>query len=270
MEPNNTNQNSSGFGFQFKSAREEKKLHIEDVAKEINILPRHLEAIERNDFDSLPQLAFTKGFVSSYAKYLKLDVNNIMNHFNSVYPASDSVPVAELNSPLKVDKNLGDVSRNNQKKTSFGGLGLFFAIIGLLGIGFVYFSSIKKAKKQEPNTQNQTVIEQMSGDMQTETSQLSTNSQTDSQTVSSAIQANQSVDGLTAQQNTENTNAEAGQVSTENADFIEYKVKRGDGLIALANKNNIPVAKLAELNGLKTNQDLLLGQIIKIPKTQTP
>ncbi len=44
-----------------------------------------------------------------------------------------------------------------------------------------------------------------------------------------------------------------------------YKVRRGDGLIALARQFNIPTQTLANLNGLNTNDSLYVGQTIKVP-----
>ncbi|SPL69388.1 LysM peptidoglycan-binding domain-containing protein [Acinetobacter stercoris] len=43
-----------------------------------------------------------------------------------------------------------------------------------------------------------------------------------------------------------------------------YVVQSGDSLIAVANKYNLPVAKLADLNGLNTTSGLFVGQKIKL------
>ena len=44
-----------------------------------------------------------------------------------------------------------------------------------------------------------------------------------------------------------------------------YKVKAGDGLIALANSYDISTSELASINGLATHEDLLVGQVLKVP-----
>lgn len=64
-----SNQNVGSFGNRLKQARINKNLTLDDVAAELFILRRHLEAIEAEDFRSLPQIAFARGFVINYAKY---------------------------------------------------------------------------------------------------------------------------------------------------------------------------------------------------------
>ncbi|MDE0490336.1 LysM peptidoglycan-binding domain-containing protein [Psychrobacter sp. A3] len=44
-----------------------------------------------------------------------------------------------------------------------------------------------------------------------------------------------------------------------------YKVKPGDGLIALARQFNVPTATLASLNGLNSTDSLYVGQTLKVP-----
>ncbi|MGP4715153.1 LysM peptidoglycan-binding domain-containing protein [Psychrobacter sp. T6-6] len=44
-----------------------------------------------------------------------------------------------------------------------------------------------------------------------------------------------------------------------------YKVKSGDGLIALARQFNVSTDTLASLNGINTNSSLYVGQILKVP-----
>ncbi|MBO1517537.1 LysM peptidoglycan-binding domain-containing protein [Psychrobacter halodurans] len=44
-----------------------------------------------------------------------------------------------------------------------------------------------------------------------------------------------------------------------------YRVKAGDGLIALARQFNVPTATLASLNGLNSTDSLYVGQTLKVP-----
>lgn len=269
-----TSQGSSGFGAQFKNARTEKGASLDEVAAELNILKRHLDAIERNDFDSLPQMAFTKGFVSSYAKYLKLDVKNVLAHFESIYPKNSSNANQEIIKPIKVDKKLGKVTRNN-KKTSFGRFGFLLAILGLGGIVFLYFNSIKKSDVVSDDDNRQTVIEQID---QSQTD-ISFN---ENETTANITESTDNLEEANIQTQVEPANdanagnnvqdesavsANANQVAATDG-YISYKVKRGDGLIALAKKNGISPSQLAAANNMKPTQNLLLGQTIKIPSKQ--
>jgi len=56
-----------------RSARQAAGLSLEEVAAELKIRLKHLEAIEAGDFEDLPPPAFTAGFVRSYATLLGLD-----------------------------------------------------------------------------------------------------------------------------------------------------------------------------------------------------
>lgn len=60
-------------GERLRAAREEKGLRLEDIAAQTRIPQRHLEAIERGDWDSLPAPTYTTGFAKSYASAVGLD-----------------------------------------------------------------------------------------------------------------------------------------------------------------------------------------------------
>ncbi|WP_201584837.1 LysM peptidoglycan-binding domain-containing protein [Psychrobacter jeotgali] len=53
--------------------------------------------------------------------------------------------------------------------------------------------------------------------------------------------------------------------SQSSASVKNYRVKPGDGLIALAREFNIPTSTLANLNGLRTTDSLYVGQVLKVP-----
>ncbi|MNW05493.1 membrane-bound lytic murein transglycosylase D [compost metagenome] len=45
----------------------------------------------------------------------------------------------------------------------------------------------------------------------------------------------------------------------------DYKIKRGDTLIGLANRYGVDTGKLAEMNDIQTNTQLRIGEVIKVP-----
>lgn len=69
------------------SARENQKLSLDDVAKDICVRRCFLEAIEAGNFSILPEQTFAVGFVRAYAKLLKLDVPCIVEEFKAEYLA---------------------------------------------------------------------------------------------------------------------------------------------------------------------------------------
>ncbi|MDZ4063207.1 MAG: helix-turn-helix domain-containing protein, partial [Coriobacteriia bacterium] len=55
------------------SARRALGASIADAEQETRIRTRSLEALERADYDKLPNPAYVKGYIISYAKFLGLD-----------------------------------------------------------------------------------------------------------------------------------------------------------------------------------------------------
>jgi hypothetical protein len=64
---------SIGIGATLRQARLTQGLAIEDISRDTRIAVRYLEAIEAQDFESLPGLVFTRNFVRQFARFLKLD-----------------------------------------------------------------------------------------------------------------------------------------------------------------------------------------------------
>jgi len=59
-----------------KSARESKKLNLEEVALSLKLRTSYLEAIESGNWDDMPGEVYALGFLKQYAAYLRLDVGN--------------------------------------------------------------------------------------------------------------------------------------------------------------------------------------------------
>ncbi|HBP90110.1 MAG TPA: DUF4115 domain-containing protein [Nitrospirales bacterium] len=62
-------------------ARERQGLSLEQIASRTRIQQHHLQALEEEDFESLPAKVFVKGFVRSYARSLGLDEDNALQLF---------------------------------------------------------------------------------------------------------------------------------------------------------------------------------------------
>jgi cytoskeleton protein RodZ len=60
-------------GAMLKEARERLGLSVADAADQTKLAPRQIEALEADDYAHLPEMAFVRGFVRSYAKILHLD-----------------------------------------------------------------------------------------------------------------------------------------------------------------------------------------------------
>ncbi len=65
-------------GKMLREAREKRGLTVAEVAGQIKFAPRQIEALEADDFKNLPEAAFLRGFVRSYAKILRLDAEILL------------------------------------------------------------------------------------------------------------------------------------------------------------------------------------------------
>jgi len=79
--------------------REERGMSLEEVSVATKIGLRVLLAIEDGDLSKLPPKAFVRGFIQSYAKYLGLDVKEILNRFQEAVGTTNpkSIPIPEVN-----------------------------------------------------------------------------------------------------------------------------------------------------------------------------
>jgi cytoskeleton protein RodZ len=60
-------------GTALRDARVHHGLSMDEVSNRIKFAPRQIEALEADDFAHLPEIAFVRGFVRSYARLLQLD-----------------------------------------------------------------------------------------------------------------------------------------------------------------------------------------------------
>ena len=70
-------------GQELRNARELMGTQLGDVSRAVNVHPNYLAAIEDGRFEELPGPAFTIGYVARYARYLGLDVENVVDRFGA-------------------------------------------------------------------------------------------------------------------------------------------------------------------------------------------
>ena len=72
-----------GLGDKFKKARTARNLTLDEAARMTKIRPSKLAEIEAEDFSQFPSLAYAKGFVQIYGKFLNVDVSPYLEAFES-------------------------------------------------------------------------------------------------------------------------------------------------------------------------------------------
>src|SRR5690606_23905570 len=65
-----------------KKAREERGLSLNEIGLSLKINNKILKAIEEGDESNLPAKTFLRGFVKSYATFLRLDVDSVLQTFH--------------------------------------------------------------------------------------------------------------------------------------------------------------------------------------------
>jgi transcriptional regulator with XRE-family HTH domain len=88
-------------GEKLRSAREARKITIKDVVKETNISPVFLHALEEEKFDKFPSETYLIGFLRSYAEFLKLDAEAIVQAYKGYKIGESATPLEELTRPTK-------------------------------------------------------------------------------------------------------------------------------------------------------------------------
>ena len=102
-------------GALLREAREHLGLSVADVANQIKFAPRQIEAIEAENYQHLPEEAFLRGFIRSYAKILQLDAQKLLDALPQnktktatmeLEPASVGVPFPNAHSLLRQNLSL--------------------------------------------------------------------------------------------------------------------------------------------------------------------
>ncbi len=73
------------FGEELRRLRESAGLSLDDIAEETKISKRILNNLEAGDFRSLPQLVFSRNFVSQYATFVGADPYRVAESFEAAW-----------------------------------------------------------------------------------------------------------------------------------------------------------------------------------------
>lgn len=121
-------------GMVLRRAREERGHSIADVVQVIRFSARQIEALERDDYASLPGSTAVRGLVRNYAKFLKLDAAPLLAQLAPAVPVPepDVRPLADLGEA----KQPGIVERIQPRMLAAG------VAVVLLGLGAYGYSSL--------------------------------------------------------------------------------------------------------------------------------
>ena len=135
-----------GLGKKFQEARLARNLTLDEAARMTKIRPHRLAEIEADDFSQFPSLAYAKGFLLIYGKFLDVDVTPYLDAFED----SESVTVdgySYLQENERAKPVSAPVVRRRPAATGGGGsnrvspmpliVGVVVLVVGFLGMKFL-------------------------------------------------------------------------------------------------------------------------------------
>ena len=120
-----------GVGRALAEARQAQGLALTDVAQHLKFMTRQLEAIEAERFDSLPGPTIARGMVRTYARFLKLDPEPLLERMTGRVDTRDATPhlAARFSQPVPFS--------DSGKRSTVLYLGLSAVVLAIAG-GMVY------------------------------------------------------------------------------------------------------------------------------------
>lgn len=119
-------------GAQLRQAREAQSHSIADVVQVIRFSAHQIEALERDDYASLPGATSVRGLVRNYAKFLKLDPGPLLDLLDPAVP----VPAADVRPPT----NMGEAEKASLGKQTTSPVlvaGMSIVVLALAGYWYM-------------------------------------------------------------------------------------------------------------------------------------
>lgn len=134
-------------------ARSAKKLTLAQAEQATKIRLKFLEAIERDDYSSLPSVSYAKGFVKNYSEYLGLDSRMVIAFFRR---QTEEIPKSSL--LPKASETYSKTLLQLTPGKFLAGIAVILVIVFLGYLGLQY-SKINQAPSLSVDTpQNQLIV----------------------------------------------------------------------------------------------------------------
>lgn len=137
-------------GATLREARENAGMSVEEVAERIKFAPRQIEALESGDFSQLPEMAFIRGFVRSYARLLELDFQALL----------DALPGAPVPVAVKARSGSNELPRRGaeRRQQNMFWLGGAVVLIAVVFIAWKYDAGKAVPQEQGANDAGEAVL----------------------------------------------------------------------------------------------------------------
>jgi len=121
-------------GSYLKNLRESKRISLKEVAKITRVRENTLRAIEEDQHHLLPPPTYVKGFLLAYAKYLKLDPNDVLVRYEKGLKGESVAPA-----PPQPPKPIQKVSPAQPKKKILWNTRQTWVVVGVIVASLIIF-----------------------------------------------------------------------------------------------------------------------------------
>lgn len=144
-------------GQMLRRAREERNIDLATLAGILKVSEGKLRALEADDFERLPEIAFTRGLAKSVCKRLDIDEKPILDLLPSLHSSKPSDYAVDLTKPAHPDQMKENFGKS--KRTNIWWLLLVVLIIVLLFLFFMPDSWKKSVFPAEDNPPQNTATQ---------------------------------------------------------------------------------------------------------------
>jgi len=124
-------------GKYLKNQRESKQISLREVAKNTRVREHILRAIEEDQHHLLPPATYVKGFLLAYAKYLRLDPNDILLRYERVLKGEPIAP-ASVPSP-RPKREIPPTRASKPKQKILWNTKQTWVVVGVIVASFIVF-----------------------------------------------------------------------------------------------------------------------------------
>jgi cytoskeletal protein RodZ len=143
------------FGERLRRERETQGIRLEEIARATKIGVRFLEALERDDFDTLPGDVFARGYVRAYAEHLGIDPEELVEEYERESAGRRGTPEAGDDEVIREMSRI--LIEPEEKRPASGRPTIMWITGGLVILAAVLWLTFRRAPTPDPSSPQQIV-----------------------------------------------------------------------------------------------------------------
>ena len=137
----------ASIGQELKRERELRGVSLKEIADSTKINLRFLRALEEDRFDILPEQFFTRGIIRTYANYLGLDEQSVLNTYIENQQTQEIQEISATNNMAEISESF-EFSPNRQKIARL----FTWVVLAIIALIIIMYFIFRKDKSPTPNT----------------------------------------------------------------------------------------------------------------------